>query len=37
MFDYSENTLKKRFFINIQIAKKNINLSTVKRQKYWMT
>lgn len=33
MFDYSENTLKKRFFINIQIAKKNINLSTVKRQK----
>lgn len=33
MFGYDNDIFKKRFFINIQLSKKDINISTAKRQK----
>ena len=33
MFDYGNDIFKKRFFINIQLSKKDMNISTAKRQK----
>ncbi len=33
MFDCCANTFKKRFFVNIQLSKKDINIATAKRQR----